>query len=75
MDFLQDIATVFQRAGEEIFLVGGTVRDRLLGRRSPDLDLATTARPAQIARLLNQAGADAVVDIGSAYGDHHGTVR
>ncbi len=68
MDFLQDIATVFQRAGEEIFLVGGTVRDRLLGRRSPDLDLATTARPAQIARLLNQAGADAVVDIGSAYG-------
>ncbi len=37
----------FRAAGFELYLVGGVVRDLLLGRQRPDaeLDLATSARP------------------------------
>ena len=43
----------FAAAGHELYLVGGTVRDTLLhGRADGDLDLATTARPAETERLL-----------------------
>ena len=68
MDFLGDIAIVFERAGHSIYLVGGSVRDRILGRLAPDLDLATSALPDEIARLLRQSGGGAIVDIGSAFG-------
>jgi len=39
-------------AGNECYLVGGTVRDAFLGAESPDVDLATDARPAEIRRLV-----------------------
>jgi poly(A) polymerase len=43
----------FDAAGFELFLVGGTVRDALLGRDDkPDLDFATSARPEQTEALL-----------------------
>ncbi len=40
-------------AGHECYLVGGTVRDAFLGATSPDVDLATDARPDEIRRLLD----------------------
>jgi poly(A) polymerase len=42
----------FVEAGEELYLVGGTVRDTLLGRYHEDLDFATSASPEQTQRLL-----------------------
>ncbi len=68
MDVLGSIATVFDRAGFEIFLVGGSVRDRLLGRPFEDLDLATNARPPDIKRLLKQAKPDGIYEIGAKFG-------
>lgn len=41
-----------QRNGHEAYLVGGCVRDLLLGRRPKDFDLATAAHPRQIKRLF-----------------------
>ncbi len=57
----------FSEAGHEIALVGGTVRDALLGRLHSDLDFATSARPDEIEALL--AGwADARWDVGRDFG-------
>jgi len=41
-----------QRTGFEAYLVGGCVRDLLLGRKPKDFDLATAAHPRQIRRLF-----------------------
>ena len=48
------LADRFDRAGKELFLVGGPVRDRLLRRTSPDLDFATNATPPETEELLAQ---------------------
>jgi poly(A) polymerase len=40
------------RSGHEAYLVGGCVRDMLLGRQPKDFDVATAAHPRQIKRLF-----------------------
>ena len=40
------------RSGHEAYLVGGCVRDLLLGRSPKDFDVATSAHPRQIKRLF-----------------------
>jgi len=42
---LNELAQVFQKNNFELFLVGGTLRDALLGVESKDIDLATNATP------------------------------
>jgi len=57
----------FQRAGFRLALVGGSVRDALLGRLGNDLDFTTDARPEDILALL-KPWADAIWDVGIAFG-------
>lgn len=64
---VDELGNRFAAAGHELALVGGPVRDILLGRGSKDLDFATSARPEAVEKLL--AGwADHVWDIGKAFG-------
>jgi poly(A) polymerase len=57
----------FRRAGEQLALVGGPVRDAMLGRLHTDLDFTTSARPERTEQLL--AGwADAIWDMGREFG-------
>lgn len=44
-----------QEAGFEAYLVGGCVRDLLLGSRPKDFDIATAARPHQVRRLFRRS--------------------
>ena len=66
-DVLTPLATRFADRGHELYLVGGSVRDAVLGRLGNDLDFTTDARPETIAEIL--AGwADAVWDTGIDFG-------
>jgi poly(A) polymerase len=57
----------FAAAGYELHLVGGSVRDALLGRLGDDLDFATNARPEQTLKVV--AGwADATWTTGVEFG-------
>lgn len=43
------------KAGYDAYLVGGSVRDLLLGRKPKDFDIATNAKPEQVQRLFRHA--------------------
>lgn len=43
------------KAGHKAYLVGGGVRDLMLGRQPKDFDIATDARPAQMRRLFRNS--------------------
>ncbi|MGK2882744.1 MAG: CCA tRNA nucleotidyltransferase [Mycobacterium sp.] len=66
-ELLRSLGAAFADAGFELYLVGGSVRDAVLGRRSPDLDFATDARPEQLRPLLRGWG-DAFWDTGIRFG-------
>lgn len=64
---IDELGRRFADAGHELSLVGGPVRDAMLGRHHNDLDLTTSARPEQTERLL-KGWADAIWDMGRAFG-------
>jgi len=66
---LRRVGDRFADAGWEIALVGGPVRDALLGRlgSGTDLDFTTNAHPEQIVELLD-GWAEAVWDVGIRFG-------
>jgi poly(A) polymerase len=50
------LADRFRAAGHALYLVGGPVRDALLGRLHQDLDFATDARPDDVLRIVTPLG-------------------
>ncbi|MFI1729167.1 CCA tRNA nucleotidyltransferase [Streptomyces acidicola] len=62
-----DLARRFQEAGFSLALVGGSVRDALLGRLGNDLDFTTDARPEDVLKMV-RPWADAVWEVGIAFG-------
>nr|NLI48854.1 CCA tRNA nucleotidyltransferase [Propionibacterium sp.] len=67
------LADVFRAAGQELHLVGGSVRDALIGRLGNDLDFTTPARPDEIERLLRRV-TRTTWDVGRAFGTIGGRV-
>jgi poly(A) polymerase len=67
---VQPLAEAFAAAGHRLYLVGGIVRDLLLGRElepTSDIDLTTDARPAKVKELVGPL-ADAVWTQGERFG-------
>ena len=66
---LRDILAALDSEGEEARVVGGAVRNALLGEPHGDTDIATTAPPSEVIRRAAAAGFKAVPT-----GMEHGTV-
>ncbi|SBS76166.1 Polynucleotide adenylyltransferase/metal dependent phosphohydrolase [uncultured Mycobacterium sp.] len=66
-EVLRGIGGLFAAAGHDLYLVGGSVRDAVLGRLNPDLDFTTDARPDIIQRIV-RPWADALWDTGIEFG-------
>ncbi|MCF6378485.1 CCA tRNA nucleotidyltransferase [Nocardioides KLBMP 9356] len=64
---IDELGALFAEAGEELALVGGPVRDAMLGRLQNDLDFTTSARP-DTTEWLVSGWADAVWDMGRDFG-------
>jgi poly(A) polymerase len=62
-----ELAERFADAGHRLYLVGGSVRDALLGRLSSDLDFTTDARPERILEIV-RGWADAIWETGIEFG-------
>ncbi len=60
---VKDIFNRFERKGYEIYIVGGAVRDSLLGEEVADIDFTTNATPDQIKDLF-----DLTIDVGKQFG-------
>jgi poly(A) polymerase len=72
-----DLAAAIARAagGVPVYAVGGFVRDALLGRTSPDLDVATAADPERTARRLASALGGACFPLGAEHGVYRVTLK
>ncbi|TYC01864.1 CCA tRNA nucleotidyltransferase [Micromonospora sp. WP24] len=57
----------FAQAGHELHLVGGSVRDALLGRLGEDLDFCTDAHPDETLRIV-KGWAEAIWETGREFG-------
>jgi poly(A) polymerase len=64
---IKGLAEAFEKAGFELALVGGPVRDAFLGRSVHDLDFTTSATPDQIEKIVTPL-AQATWDVGRAFG-------
>ncbi|MBU3031238.1 CCA tRNA nucleotidyltransferase [Paracoccus marinaquae] len=63
------VLDAIEAGGQRAYLVGGAVRNALLGQRVEDIDIATGAHPSEVIRLAEAAGLRPVPT-----GIEHGTV-
>ncbi len=66
---VQRVLAALEHDGDRAMLVGGSVRNALLGLAASDIDIATTARPSTVVERARKAGLKAVPT-----GIEHGTV-
>lgn len=55
LEIYRNLATLFDSKGFLLYLVGGTVRDYLLGKELTDMDLVTDATPGEMKEFLSNA--------------------
>ena len=65
--FLKEVSTAYIKEGFEIYLVGGAVRDGMLGIKTTDFDFATNASTEESLTILKKKGYK-TTEIGKAYG-------
>ena len=65
--FLKEVSTSYVKAGFEIYLVGGAVRDGILGIETKDFDFTTNASAEDSLELLSNKGYK-TTEIGKAFG-------
>lgn len=66
--YTKSILQALNEAGYEAYVVGGAVRDLLLGREPGDYDITTNARPQQVLSLCQAKGWRTVDQLGHNFG-------
>ncbi|HSL11131.1 MAG TPA: CCA tRNA nucleotidyltransferase [Actinomycetota bacterium] len=66
-ELAKELGARFEAAGHELHLVGGSVRDLVLQRDSPDLDFCTDAHPPETVRVI-RGWADRRYLVGARFG-------
>ncbi len=66
--YVEKVLDLLQHNGFEAYVVGGAVRDLLLGRVPDDYDVVTNARPDEIKLVAEQAGIPVVSELGQNFG-------
>lgn len=61
----EEVLRRLEKAGYESYLVGGFVRDKIMGRASSDVDISTKARPDQIEEIFRDLK---ILDVGKKFG-------
>lgn len=67
--FVGDILSVLARNGQEGYVVGGSLRDMMIGREPNDFDVTTSALPDEVCKIFRSAGYTVIPT-----GIKHGTV-
>jgi len=67
-DDLGDIHQLMSSAGQELYIVGGAVRDSLMGKTPKDYDVATNAPPEKVQEILSKDPDLQIKPVGEAFG-------
>ncbi len=65
---LQEVVQVFQRSNIDVYLVGGSVRDAVMGKKPKDYDLATPADPDTVISLFEGMPYYKLLTVGKSFG-------
>lgn len=66
--WITDLAKHFKASHAELFVVGGAIRNQLLGKEVGEWDMATSAHPEEIEKLLRSFGAKQIGTVGKRFG-------
>ena len=64
---IRKIYKLFKKNKKQLYIVGGAVRDAILGKRPKDFDLATDAKPDEVLKIAKQGGLK-TYEVGKAFG-------
>ena len=64
---IRKIYTLFKKNKKQLYIVGGAVRDAILGKRPKDFDLATDAKPDEVIKIAKKGGLK-TYEVGKQFG-------
>ena len=65
---IKKIYTAFKKSGKQLYVVGGAVRDAILGKSPKDFDLATDAKPDEVIKIAKKNNLKAIDVGGKSFG-------
>ncbi len=64
---IKKLHKLFKKNGKQLYVVGGAVRDAILGKSPKDFDLTTDAKPDEVLNIAKQGGFKSV-EVGKQFG-------
>ena len=64
---IKKLYKLFKKSGKQLYVVGGAVRDAILGKSPKDFDITTDAKPDEVLKIAKQ-GKFKSVEVGKQFG-------